>query len=58
VRRLVLLAGAALAGLAACSGGERWSYTTPAVVDEAALLAQLVPARPGELVLANFWASW
>lgn len=52
------LGPAVLLALAACSGGERWSYATPAVVDEAALLAHLRPARPGELVLANFWASW
>jgi hypothetical protein len=55
VRRLL---ATALFVLAACSGGERWSYVTPAVVDEAALLAHLRPAQPGELVLANFWASW
>lgn len=46
-----------LALTTACSG-ERWTYATPAVVSQEALLARLAPARPGELVLANFWASW
>lgn len=55
MRRLALFA--LLIGTA-CSAGERWTYRTPAVVDEAALLAELRPKHPGELVLANFWASW
>jgi hypothetical protein len=43
----------------ACGGtSTEWRYTTPRVVDEAALLAALRPEREGERVLANFWASW
>ena len=43
---------------AACSGGEPWTYATPEVVGPEALLERLRPTRAGELVLANFWASW
>ena len=47
-----------LALAAACSGGSAWTYSTPPVVDAEALQARLRPEHPGELVLANFWASW
>jgi hypothetical protein len=51
--------GFVLAWVSACGNGDRaWTYATPRVVDEQALLATLVPARAGERVLANFWASW
>lgn len=49
---LVLLAGAC------AREASEWSYSTPEVVDEAALLQRLEPRKEGELVLANFWASW
>jgi hypothetical protein len=53
-----LLAAAALLGTLACTGEAKFEYRVPEVVDEATLLVRLAPARNGELVLANFWASW
>ena len=35
-----------------------WTWSTPEVVDEATLRQRLAPREEGELVLANFWASW
>lgn len=59
--RHTLVALAALAPVAlglACAPGRGWTYTTPEVVDGTTLLARLRPTKDGELVLANFWASW
>lgn len=50
--------GFACAAFACADTGEAWSYRVPEVVDEAGLLARLRPAHEGELVLANYWASW
>jgi hypothetical protein len=42
----------------ACAGEAKFEYRVPEVVDEATLLARLTPTKNGELVIANFWASW
>ncbi|NOT31288.1 MAG: hypothetical protein HOP15_12650 [Planctomycetes bacterium] len=54
---LAALALAAL-GLACAPAGPGWTYTPPEVVEAGALFARLLPTKDGELVLANFWASW
>lgn len=56
MRRVLVLALLLLAP--ACGSGSPWTYRVPEVVGAEALLARLRPAREGELVLANFWASW
>lgn len=53
---MVALAAVFVPGLACAPAG--FEYRVPEVVDEATLLARLAPTKDGELVLANFWASW
>jgi hypothetical protein len=55
--RGALAAGVAWAALAACSDAG-WRWTTPPVMDEAALLEHLRPRGGERLVVANFWATW
>jgi hypothetical protein len=42
----------------ACAERATWDYPTPPAVDASEVLARLAPAKDGELVLANFWATW
>jgi len=57
------LRGVGLATVLACAafsacGGADWKWTTPPVLDEAALLEHLRPRGDERLVVANFWATW
>ncbi len=52
------LACATASALACAPAAPSFPYRTPEVFDEDALLARLRPEKDGELVLANFWASW
>lgn len=45
-------------GLAQACAPSGFEYRVPEVVDETQLFARLTPTQDGELVLANFWASW
>ncbi len=59
MRALCSLALAALLACAALAGcGADWHWTTPPVLDEAALLEHLRPRGEERLVVANFWATW
>lgn len=58
MRRALVSAALALLALACGPERARFDYTTPEVVDAATLFARLAPRSEGELVLANFWASW
>jgi hypothetical protein len=58
VKRTLLALTLAAAALACAPAAPNFTYRTPEVVDESALLARLRPEKDGELVLANFWASW
>jgi hypothetical protein len=58
IRHASRLAALLLLVSACRRGEERWVYAVPRVLDERALLAELTPKKDGELVLANFWASW
>ena len=58
MRTPFLRAALVLALAAAACTGAQWTWTTPAVLGEDALLAELRPRDGERLVLANFWATW
>lgn len=58
MRRALASSGLALLALACAPARAPWTYATPEAVDASALFARLAPRVEGELVLANFWASW